>query len=119
MAEPTSGGAGGVDYDGEVIARAAARVLDASQQIEGMRQRVAIHADELLDKGPEGGWKGGAAGKYRIAMERWSQKAASVRMDLERIADNMDLNAKNYNSMTADVDAGMNRVDALINSAIK
>jgi WXG100 family type VII secretion target len=106
-----------LDIEDGLLRSAAIRVVDASQEIEGMRQRVNTLTEQLLAAG--GGWTGPAANTYRRAMAGWSEKAATVRRDLEVIADNMHLNAATYGDANDDIGAGMNKVDALINGSAK
>ncbi|MEV4392063.1 WXG100 family type VII secretion target [Nonomuraea sp. NPDC049607] len=94
---------------------ASGHVVDTAQYIEGLRTAVETTANGLLTTG----WLGPAAARFQKAMTSWDESMRAVRTDLELIADNMGVNAVVYSAADEDVQAGMGRVESLINVDIK
>ncbi|MFG1703420.1 WXG100 family type VII secretion target [Nonomuraea sp. M3C6] len=97
------------------ISKASGHVVDTAQYIEGLRSAVETTANGLLSTG----WLGPAAAKFRTAMTNWDTNMRNVRTDLERIAENMGVNAITYSAADQDVQAGVGRVESLINVDVK
>ncbi|MFC7589983.1 WXG100 family type VII secretion target [Nonomuraea antimicrobica] len=97
------------------ITKASGHVVDTAQYIEGLRVSVETTSNGLLNTG----WLGPAASKFRQAMLNWDTQMRAVRTDLESIADRMGVNAITYSAADADVQAGVGRVENLINVDVK
>ncbi|GGT15328.1 WXG100 family type VII secretion target [Nonomuraea spiralis] len=97
------------------IKTASGHVVDTAQYIEGLRVSVETTANGLLNTG----WLGPAAARFRTAMTNWDNSMRNVRLDLEDIAEKMGVNAVVYSAADEDVQAGMGRVESLINVDIK
>ncbi|TDE59954.1 WXG100 family type VII secretion target [Nonomuraea mesophila] len=97
------------------ISKASAHVVDTAQYIEGLRVATETTATGLLNTG----WLGPAAAKFRIAMNNWDASMRAVRTDLEGIADKMGVNSVVYSATDQDVQAGVGRVENLINVDVK
>ncbi|MET8334013.1 WXG100 family type VII secretion target [Streptosporangium canum] len=96
----------------EKIRTGAGHVVDAAQNVNGLRRGVAITTQELTASG----WLGGAAAKFQQAMKKWDEQMLIVQQDLEGIADKMGQNVVVYSAADQDVQSGMGRVDSLINT---
>jgi WXG100 family type VII secretion target len=96
----------------EKIRIGAGQVVDAAQHVEGLRKGVQLTTQELTASG----WLGAASGKFLQAMAKWDEQMMIVRRDLEGIADKMGQNVVVYSAADQDVQAGMGRVDSLINT---
>ncbi|MEU5864819.1 MULTISPECIES: WXG100 family type VII secretion target [unclassified Nonomuraea] len=94
---------------------ASGHVVDTAQYIEGLRTAVETTSNGLLNTG----WLGPAAARFKNAMTNWDNSMRAVRTDLEGIADKMGVNAVVYSAADQDVQAGMGRVESLINVDIK
>ncbi|MEV4110561.1 WXG100 family type VII secretion target [Nonomuraea sp. NPDC049695] len=94
---------------------ASGHVVDTAQYIEGLRVAVETTANGLLNTG----WLGPAAAKFKSAMTNWDNSMRTVRTDLEGIADKMGVNAVVYDAADQDVQAGVGRVESLINVDVK
>ncbi|MFF4773024.1 WXG100 family type VII secretion target [Microtetraspora fusca] len=94
---------------------ASSHVVDTAQYIEGLRAGVETTANGLLATG----WIGPAAAVFRRAMTTWNDSMRAVREDLESIAETMGVNAIVYDAADQDVQAGVGRVESLINVDIK
>ncbi|RSN14678.1 hypothetical protein DMB42_09405 [Nonomuraea sp. WAC 01424] len=97
------------------IKAASGHVVDTAQYIEGLRVSVETTANGLLNTG----WLGPAAARFKTAMTNWDNSMRNVRTDLEGIADKMGVNAVVYSAADEDVQAGVGRVESLINVDIK
>ncbi|MFF3664256.1 WXG100 family type VII secretion target [Microtetraspora malaysiensis] len=97
------------------ITKASGHVVDTAQYIEGLRAGVETTANGLLATG----WMGPAAAVFKRAMITWNDSMRTVREDLESIADTMGVNAIVYDAADQDVQAGVGRVESLINVDIK
>jgi WXG100 family type VII secretion target len=94
---------------------ASGHVVDTAQYIEGLRSAAETTSNGLLSTG----WLGPAAARFRKAMEVWDNSMRAVRTDLEGIAEKMGANAVTYSAADQDVQAGVGRVESLINVDIK
>jgi WXG100 family type VII secretion target len=97
------------------ISKASGHVVNTAQFIEGLRTSVETTSNGLLNTG----WLGPAAAKFRTAMTNWDNQMRAVRQDLEGIADKMGVNAITYSAADEDVQAGVGRVESLINVDVK
>ncbi|WP_336207648.1 WXG100 family type VII secretion target [Nonomuraea sp. LPB2021202275-12-8] len=93
------------------LKKASGHIADTAQYVEGLRVSVETTANGLLASG----WMGPAAQIFRRAMTTWDNSMRNVRTDLEQISETMSGNAVVYEANDADVQAGMNRVNDLIN----
>lgn len=87
-------------------------VVDTAQYVEGLRKGVETTTLELTSSG----WLGPASAKFVSAMRAWDEQMLIVRQDLEEIARKMGDNSIVYSAADQDVQAGIGRVDALINT---
>jgi WXG100 family type VII secretion target len=94
---------------------ASGHVVDTAQYIEGLRTAVETTSNGLLNTG----WLGPAAARFKRAMDGWDNSMRAVRTDLEGIAEKMGVNAVVYSAADQDVQAGVGRVESLINVDIK
>ncbi|MBF8185448.1 WXG100 family type VII secretion target [Nonomuraea sp. K274] len=97
------------------ISKASGHVVDTAQYVEGLRVSVETTANGLLTTG----WLGPAAAKFRTAMTTWDNSMRAVRTDLEGIADKMGVNSVVYSAADQDVQAGVGRVESLLNVDVK
>ncbi|MBG0815328.1 WXG100 family type VII secretion target [Planomonospora sp. ID82291] len=97
------------------IKQASELVVDTAQYIEGLRKGVQTTAQELTATG----WLGTASARFLQAMTKWDEQMMIVRRDLESIAQKMGDNSITYSAADQDVQSGMNRVDALINTGAR
>ncbi|MEV7009920.1 WXG100 family type VII secretion target [Streptosporangium sp. NPDC051022] len=97
------------------IKKASELVTDTAQYVEGLRKGVETTTQELTASG----WLGSASAKFLAAMRKWDEQMLIVRGDLETIARNLGDSSITYDAADQDVQAGMGRVDALINTGAK
>lgn len=97
------------------IKKASELVADTAQYVEGLRKGVETTTQELTASG----WLGAASAKFLGAMRKWDEQMMLVRGDLETIARNMGDSSITYDAADQDVQAGMGRVDSLINTGVK
>jgi WXG100 family type VII secretion target len=97
------------------IKKASELVVDTAQYVEGLRKGVQTTTQELTATG----WLGTASAKFLQAMTKWDEQMMIVRRDLESIAQKMGDNSITYSAADQDVQSGMNRVDALINTGTR
>ncbi|GAA3115120.1 WXG100 family type VII secretion target [Streptosporangium carneum] len=97
------------------IKKASELVVDTAQYVEGLRKSVESKTVELTASG----WLGAASAKFLAAMRKWDEQMMIVRGDLETIARNLGDSSITYDAADQDVQAGMGRVDALINTGVK
>lgn len=88
-------------------------VVDTAQYIEGLRRGVETTTLELTSSG----WLGPASVKFVRAMRAWDEQMMIVRQDLESIAQKMGDNSIVYSAADQDVQAGVGRVESLINTS--
>ncbi|GAA4940484.1 WXG100 family type VII secretion target [Nonomuraea thailandensis] len=94
---------------------AAGHVTDTAQFIEGLRVATETTSNGLLNAD----WLGPAANRFRTIMESWDNQMRAVRQDLEGIAEKMGANAITYSMTDDDVQAGVGKVESLINAQVK
>ncbi|MET9066860.1 WXG100 family type VII secretion target [Streptosporangium sandarakinum] len=99
-------------WDKDKLQKVRNEVVDTAQYIEGMRKGVNTTTLELTASG----WLGSASARFQQAMTKWDQAMVRVRQDLETIAEKVGQNTITYAAADEDVQSGMNRVDALINT---
>ncbi|GGK50500.1 hypothetical protein Ppa06_09130 [Planomonospora parontospora subsp. parontospora] len=97
------------------IKKASELVVDTAQYVEGLRKGVQTTTQELTATG----WLGTASARFLQAMTKWDEQMMIVRRDLESIAQKMGDNSITYSAADQDVQSGMNRVDALINTGTR
>ena len=102
----------GYGAEEENIDKAAIRVAQTVEWVQGMRKGVALEVEELTASG----WLGTAAGMFQGHMRNWDAEMKKVQDDLEFIAGAMGANAKTYAAVRGEVEQGMNMVDSLINT---
>ncbi|MER7129967.1 WXG100 family type VII secretion target [Streptosporangium saharense] len=97
------------------IKKASELVVDTAQYVEGLRKGVETTTQELTASG----WLGTASAKFLAAMREWDRQMVIVRSDLEKIAGNLGDSSITYDAADQDVQAGVGRVDALINTGVR
>ncbi|MBB4918678.1 WXG100 family type VII secretion target [Streptosporangium saharense] len=92
--------------------KAGGLAADTAQYVEGLRKGVLTTTQELTASG----WLGAASAKFLKAMNEWDRQMALVREDLDKMSRDLGESSITYAAAEQDVEAGMNRVDALINA---
>ncbi|MFE3447460.1 WXG100 family type VII secretion target [Nonomuraea sp. NPDC059194] len=89
--------------------RAALKVVEAHEEIEGMRQAVIMTGETLART-----WRGGAAASFGQAMIGWDDNMKIVLNDLFRVSETLGANAQVYQRVD-DEQKGANFIQSQIN----